>query len=119
MLQADYTFFACFFTEFVLKILDHGVFWESKRAYFKSTWNILDFIILAFQLIDFIGPQGLKFLRIMRVLRPLRLLNKIKSLQLLIVAVQACAVDMFNVLLLWVSLSPLNICIRIYACHCA
>ena len=102
MLQADYTFFGCFLIEFIMKVLDHGIYWESKRAYFKSGWNVLDFLILLFQLIDFSGADGLKFFRIMRVLRPLRLLNKIKSLQLLIVAVQACAVDMFNVLLLWI-----------------
>ncbi len=98
--SADIIFFSVFLSEFVLKVLDNG-FYEHKRAYFRVSWNILDFVILIFQLMDVVGLRGLATLRLMRVLRPLRLLNKIKSLQLLLLAMQACAVDMFNVLLLW------------------
>jgi hypothetical protein len=98
---ADMGFFSVFAVEFVLKILDRGVYWESKRAYFKLSWNILDFFILLFQILDLFGLSGADYVRLFRMLRPLRLLNKIKSLQLLLLAMQACAVDVLNVLLLW------------------
>ena len=98
---ADICFMSVFALEFLLKLLDRGVFWESKRGYFRVSWNILDFVILVFQVLDIIGLSGFNIIRLFRMLRPLRLLNKIKSLQLLLLAMQACAVDVLNVLLLW------------------
>lgn len=53
------------------------------------------------QVLDFAGISGLKALRVLRVLRPLRLLNKIKSLQLMIMAIWSSATDIMNVLFLW------------------
>jgi len=99
--QADLCFLALFAIEFVMKLLDRGVLWENKRAYFRVSWNLLDFFILLFQVLDVSGLAGLSTVRIFRMLRPLRLLNKFKSLQLLLLAIQACAVDVMNVLLLW------------------
>ena len=99
--KADIIFFSIFLFEFVLKLVDNGVYWESKSAYFRTSWNLLDFLILLFQALDVSGQSGLGTLRIMRVLRPLRLLNKIQSLQLLLLAIRSCALDMMNVFLLW------------------
>lgn len=100
-LYADYIFLSVFGLEFVLKILDQGLFWESNRAYFRSSWNLLDFAILLSQLLDTLKVTDLGLMRVLRMLRPLRLLNKIKSLQVLLLAMQACLVDVFNVLILW------------------
>lgn len=99
--KADLCFLSVFAFEFLLKILDTGVFWESKRAYFRVTWNLLDFFIMVFQILDVSGLSGLNTVRLFRMLRPLRLLNRIKSLQQLLLAMQACAVDVMNVLILW------------------
>jgi hypothetical protein len=62
--------------------------------------------------------------RVMRVLRPLRLLNKIKSLQLLLLSIQASATDMINVLCLWLfmclvfSICAINLFAgKLYACN--
>jgi hypothetical protein len=99
--NAEFGFVTLFGLEFILKIMDRGILWESKRAYFRSSWNCLDFTILTFQLIDVLEVSNLSTVRIFRLLRPLRLLNKVKSLQLLLMAMQACAVDVMNVLLLW------------------
>ena len=98
----DYAFFIVFLFEFVVKVLEYGLYWEhATKAYFRQAWNQLDFFILVFQLLDIIGVDGLKSIRVMRVLRPLRLLNKIKSLQQLLLSIQASAADMLNVLFLW------------------
>ena len=98
---SDYVFLAIFAVEFVVKILAYGLFWEHEQSYFRSLWNLLDFIILVSQILDVAGLIKLKALRAIRVVRPLRLLNKIESLQLLLKAVQSSTTDMMNVLLLW------------------
>ena len=98
---ADLCFMTIFALEFWLKLMDRGVYWESKRAYFRGSWNCLDFLILLFQVLDVLGVAGADMIRLFRMLRPLRLLNKVRSLQQLLLAMQACAVDMLNVLLLW------------------
>ena len=41
---ADYVFFAIFLLEFLLKIIDRGVYWEHPNAFFRLSWNILDFL---------------------------------------------------------------------------
>jgi len=96
----EYIFLTVFAAEFVLKLLVHGI-WTHEAAYFRSWWNVLDFIILASQVLDVAGLSFLQGLRVLRVVRPLRLLNKIESLQLLLISVHSSAGDMFNVLLLW------------------
>lgn len=111
----DFAFFAVFALEFVVKVVERGLYWESKQAYFRNSWNRLDFFILLFQVLDIAGFPGLKSLRAMRVVRPLRLLNKIKSLQLMLKSIQASTTDMMNVLLLWLfccivfSISAINL----------
>ena len=46
---ADYAFFGIFMLEFIMKVLDTGVFWEGPKTYFKQAWNFLDFFLLLFQ----------------------------------------------------------------------
>jgi hypothetical protein len=101
-LKSDYVFLAIFLLEFVLKILDRGIYWESKCAYFRSSWNILDFIILMSQILEASGTVHLNITRSLRLLRPLRLFTKVKSLQLLLGTLQACTMDLLNVLAIWI-----------------
>ena len=104
VLYFDYAFYGVFMTEFVFKVLDTGVAFESPDAYFRSSWNWLDFTLLAAQSLDIIGIDGMKALRVLRVLRPLRslrVLNKIEKLQLMIMAISQSAVDVANVLFIW------------------
>ena len=77
--------FVLFLLEMVLKILDRGLFWEHPQAYFRVSWNVLDFIVVVAQALDMMNAlEGAKALKVIRVLRPLRLLNRIKLLQVLI-----------------------------------
>ena len=110
MFKIDLVLFGVFAAEFIIKIVDHGIYWEHPQAYFRSGWNRLDFFILVCTLMDFmvvwIGisnstTRALGSVRVLRVLRPLRLINKIPSLQLLLQALSASWEDVLNVLLLW------------------
>jgi len=77
--------FVLFTLEMVLKILHRGIFWEHPLAYFRSGWNILDFIVIVAQALDMLQVGSrIAALKVVRVLRPLRLLNRVKLLKLLI-----------------------------------
>jgi hypothetical protein len=109
MQKIDMALYVVFCTEFVIKLFNHGIFWEHPDAYFRQAWNCLDFTILSFTTLDYIlsvipgveGGGGIKSVRVLRVLRPLRLINRIPSLQTLLNALWASRQDILNVLLLW------------------
>ena len=70
--------------EAVIKIIVMG-FVFGKKAYLKDAWNILDFIIVSFTIINWIlesvlsGKSQVSFLRgfrALRALRPLRVVSK-------------------------------------------
>lgn len=81
-----------FTLEAILKLIPYGL------LYFKSSWNVFDFIVVIGSLLDIIlnsldqsslrflrvGPQLARVLRVLRVTRLLRLVNRLKGLQLLI-----------------------------------
>ena len=92
---ADVIFSIIFFIECFLKLVAHGV------QYFKSAWNLLDFVIVcesAFSLVmllliyffkvDEISTGGFNptGLRTLRVLRPLRTINHLPGLKALVTA---------------------------------
>lgn len=65
-----------FFVEMALKICAHG-FLFMQRAYLRSAWNILDFVVVVISMIQlFTNDSGnlesLRSLRTLRALRPLR-----------------------------------------------
>jgi hypothetical protein len=77
--------FVLHIVEMFLKILDHGIYWEHPQAYFRVSWNRLDFICILAQALDLADAfPGLIVIKVFRVLRPLRLLSRIKLLQILI-----------------------------------
>lgn len=74
--RAEVVLTVLFSLEMVLKVLAHG-FLFMPGAYLKSSWNILDFLVVVvsvFQLTadDAGGLSGLRSLRALRALRPLR-----------------------------------------------
>lgn len=80
--------FACIFiAEMCVKLFAFPLLWGPK-AYLKDAWNILDAIVVAVSILDFMpgfkGPSFLKVLRILRALRPLRVINRNENLKLVV-----------------------------------
>ena len=90
--KVNYIFTAVFIFEASMKFIAFGF------AYFKSAWNIFDFIIVSTSLLDIVvsnasgsnlsflkkAPQIIRVLRVLRVSRLFRLVNKYKGLAALI-----------------------------------
>ena len=84
----NYWFTGLFIFEMTIKIIAYS-FITAPKAYIKSGWNILDFVIVMISILglfaDLIPAFGkLKSLRILRVLRPLRLLQRNPGMKLII-----------------------------------
>ncbi|CAN0538516.1 unnamed protein product, partial [Ectocarpus sp. 12 AP-2014] len=67
---------ALFFIEMALKICAHG-FALMPKAYLRSAWNILDFVVVVISMIQLVtndsgNLESLRSLRTLRALRPLR-----------------------------------------------
>lgn len=81
-------FFTCvFLCEFLLKAITLG-FVLDKGTYLRDSWNILDFVIIIFSLLD-ISTSGmnlaiLKVFRLLRALRPLRFISHNKSMRIIV-----------------------------------
>merc|ERR1712226_475589 len=78
-----------FFVEMVIKISAYGLLFN-KKAYLRSSWNIMDAIIVIVSVIDVLA-QGdsevmgpLKVLRIARILRPLRVIARNDNLKIVV-----------------------------------
>jgi hypothetical protein len=100
----DWTFLVIFFSEFLLKALMHGIYWEHSQAYFRVVFNWLDFSLLLVQVLEFLWPNGVKSLRILRILRPLRILrlvDKITSLKLILAALATSGSKLLAISLIW------------------
>ncbi|AEF42685.1 ion transporter [Hoyosella subflava] len=67
---------AVFVVEILIKLVAFG------PGFFKSGWNVFDFLIIGISLIPASGP--LAILRTLRILRVLRLLSTVKRLRLLV-----------------------------------
>jgi hypothetical protein len=65
VLYSDYVCYGIFVTEFVVKILDVGAT-GTPQSYFRQPWNLIDFVLLCAQTLDFIGVDGMKALRVLR-----------------------------------------------------
>lgn len=94
-LVIDVVFAVLFTIEMMVKIIAKGFLFSSvpkHKAYLRSGWNILDFIVVlvswitilaalvpAMQFLDFI-----KVLRVLRALRPLRLIARMESMRIVV-----------------------------------
>ncbi|MFC4127260.1 ion transporter [Nocardia rhizosphaerae] len=72
----DRVFLAVFVLELLLKLIATG------PRFFRSGWNIFDFVIIGIALVPAVGP--LSVLRTLRVLRVLRLLSTVRRLRMLV-----------------------------------
>jgi len=85
--KVDVCLTACFCLEMALKITALGFFFQ-PRAYLRSSWNLLDFIVVFVSLTAIIpsnlnnsNMKALKSLRAFRAFRPLRMVSRIPSLK--------------------------------------
>ncbi|XP_065654096.1 voltage-dependent L-type calcium channel subunit alpha-1D isoform X2 [Hydra vulgaris] len=109
--QGDMVFVAIFTVEAILKIIVYGFFFNAK-AYLKSGWNILDFVVVFVGLIQMCtvsssenhsskrNSEWVRALRSVRVLRPLKLVSGIPSLQILMKSLFRAMVPLLQILLL-------------------
>ena len=100
----DIALTAIFALEMVLKIISFGFIFNGKKSYLRNSWNIIDFTIVTFSLIDLSADNlelGIfKVLRLLRVLRPLRIISKNEGLKISIGALIIALPQVFNVLLI-------------------
>lgn len=95
---------ALFTSEMVVKVVTFG-FLLNERAYLRSGWNVLDFIIVIVSLIGVsttgsaLGGAGgaIKTIRVFRAFRPLRVINRAPGLRLIVNAVIESIPDVLNV----------------------
>ena len=91
-----------FCIEAILKIIVMGFLINGKKSYLLDSWNVLDFIIVAFSLPNFFLDSSfslVKVLRVARIIRPLRLVKHSSHLK---IAVQALLKAIPNILRLQV-----------------
>ena len=75
--QIDLAMTSIFCVEALLKIIALGFLFNGPKSYLHDSWNILDFIIVAFSVVSLSIETDLSFikvLRVARILRPLRLI---------------------------------------------
>jgi hypothetical protein len=75
----NFVFTSIFTLDFVVRVINQGLLF-TRDAYFKSAWNIVDFVVLVFAWIDESGAvKGGRIamvFRLARALRPLRLMKR-------------------------------------------
>jgi hypothetical protein len=92
-----------FTLEMTVKVITFG-FLFNERAYLRSSWNVLDFIIVMVSIIGLfnstsLGSAGgaIKTIRVFRAFRPLRVINRAPGLRLIVNAVIESVPDVLNV----------------------
>ncbi|MGA1101249.1 MAG: ion transporter [Opitutales bacterium] len=96
----DQTILVIFTIEALIKILAEG---HRPLNYFKNSWNVFDFAIVAACLLEpflQLGGAFLPILRLARILRVLRLITAIPKLQLLVTCLLKSLPSMFYVSIL-------------------
>merc|ERR1719295_1946908 len=85
-----------FIIEAVLKIIAKGLFF-TPTGYFKDRWNILDFAVIVFSLLDFVIGH-LSFLRVIRTFRALRIIRRIEGMRVVTIAMIQSIKPVMNVI---------------------
>ncbi|XP_074596871.1 calcium voltage-gated channel subunit cacophony isoform X2 [Brevipalpus obovatus] len=104
----DKAFTSVFAVEFLLKIIDQGVFLH-PGSYCRDIWNIMDAIVVICALIGYgIGEEGggenlgtIKSLRVLRVLRPLKTIKRVPKLKAVFDCVVTSLKNVFNILIVY------------------
>ena len=101
----DKAFTVIYVFECISKITVLG-FYKHKRAYFRSGWNILDFVVVLIGLTTFLpaveDQSAIKALRAARVLKPLRPFGKIHAMKLLLATIGKAVPGLLNVCVFFV-----------------
>ena len=96
----DRAFTVIYVFECIAKITVLG-FYKHKRAYFRSGWNILDFVVVVIGLTTFLpaveDQSAFKALRAARVLKPLRPLGKFPAMKILLATMRKAVPGLINV----------------------
>ena len=107
--KVNLVFSGIFILESILKIFALGF-----TQYFSASWNIFDFVFVAFSVIDIfmdalgsaffkflrIGPKLAQVMRVIRITRLFRLVKKLKKLKLFIDTIVIILPSLLNVLAL-------------------
>ena len=97
-----------FIGEATCKIIVMG-FVKGKHAYLKDNWNVLDFIIVSFSILNMIldsalqGSSSVSFIkgfRALRALRPLRMVSKNEGMKVVVDSLLSSIPNLMNVLLI-------------------
>ena len=99
----DIVFFCFFAMELIIKVISFGLA-IGKGSYLRDYWNILDFIIVIFNLIDLsvesLNFSAIKGFRVLRMLRPLRLISHNVNMKIVVTALLGSITSIFNILII-------------------
>lgn len=127
VLKACETAFTAFYLlEFLIKTVATGVF-DGENAYFKETWQVLDFFILVISCLDTFSSQlnltSLKVFRVIRSIRPLRFISRNATMRQLVSALFSSISAIANVILVmlvvWFMFAVLGVSVfsgKLYSC---
>lgn len=115
-----------FIIEFILKSISLG-FVLGKGTYLRSAWNIMDFVIILFALVDLVTTDVslsiIKVFRLLRALRPLRFISHNKSMRIIVSALMESFSALVNVsiviLIFWLIFAILGVSLlkgKFYTC---
>ena len=94
-------FFASAFTlELLVKVLAGGLLYAGPSSYLRSSWNVLDSVVVLFALLNFIpSMQNFTYIRALRLIRPLKAASNIPGLRVMMNAMLAATMTLGNVFL--------------------
>ena len=112
----DIFFTIAFTTESVIKSISLGLILEPD-SYLRDAWNILDFIIVVFSLIDLsltqINIPMVKILRLLRIFRPLRFVSHNVNMRIMVAALfrsfGAICNTLLMVMMIWIMFSIVGV----------
>ena len=83
----DASFSIIFTIELCVKCIAGGFIFAGPSSYLKSSWNIIDFIVVVFALLTFIPSfNNFTYIRTLRLLRPLKAATNIPGLRVMMYA---------------------------------
>uniref|UniRef100_A0A7S4G4K2 Ion transport domain-containing protein n=1 Tax=Eutreptiella gymnastica TaxID=73025 RepID=A0A7S4G4K2_9EUGL len=99
LMWCDWIFLISFTVEAIVSIVAWG-FITKEVGYFRSGWNILDFVVVVIGWATIQSSNGLTALRALRVLRPLRSINKVQGMKVIVEALISSLPMLWNATLL-------------------
>ncbi len=103
---SDLIFNIIYTLEMVIKIISFGFVSSGPYAYIRSSWNILDFVVVVSGWVNFIlsftkeSAGNFSVLRSLRLLRPLKAISSVPGMQIQVKALLSSIPSLLNVLAL-------------------